>query len=121
MQNGSQSWGPVRCWMGGVVNQAALAAGAEATIVIPFLLSPGEQGLPRNYAAPQNGTQLSAFFVAIQTAVNASEVNVQYTAELISVSATAGVTAKVRQVGSAAGAQQWSCAFLIFDIGDTIS
>ena len=108
--------------MGGIVNQTALASAGEVTVVVPLLLAPGGQGMPRNYTAPQAGAASTAFLVLAQILVAAIETNVTYVTEVDqSAVGPNSVRLKVRQLGPAAGAQVWGVNVFVLDIGDTIS
>jgi hypothetical protein len=108
--------GPIRAWLVGTVNQAALAAGAEATVVLPLATgSPPQQALPRNPSFAGGGGL--GFAVFAQAVAQAVEANVQYTAYVLAVTIS-NVTVKVRNNGSAAGASPWAVNVLILDQGD---
>ena len=97
------------------INNAALAAGAEATVVVPV----PAPGVPALNPAPGAGPVFALAAVLEQGALTA---NVQYVAQVDGSVAlgAASVNVKVKNVGTAAGAHNWTVVVLFIPFGVAI-
>lgn len=109
-QQSSAVQGPIRAFFANNVNNAALAAGGEVSVSLTFRFP-----LPRNYSSDVGGFLIFACIIPN----GLLEANVMYVAEIGAVSTTQ-VTVKVKNVGSAAGANTWNIAVIVFDQTDLI-